>query len=201
VSTKIIPKTKLSYEEFLSWCDEDTFAEWIDGKVLMFSPASIQHQDITHWLSTILRIYVENKNLGKIITAPFQMYLKELKRGREPDIIFILNENINRLNTVYLSGPADLVVEIVSTETKKRDKEEKLKEYEKAKVKEYWIIDPIDKNAEFYVLKDNTFIKNEPIKGIYYSKVIYSLWLKLDWLFKEPLPNVLDVIKNLIERT
>lgn len=195
MSTKIKP---LSYEEFLASCDEDTFAEWVNGRIVRYSSASMQHQDITHWLSTILRIYVENKNLGKVITAPFQMYLKELKRGREPDIIFILNENINRLNTVYLSGPADLVVEIVSTESKIRDKEEKLKEYEKAHVKEYWIIDPIEKNAQFYILKNNTFTKIEPVKGIYSSKVIYGFWIDLNWLFVSPLPNILDVIRKLI---
>lgn len=40
------PKEKMSYEEFLAWCDEDTRAEWIDGNVVMMTPASARHQDI-----------------------------------------------------------------------------------------------------------------------------------------------------------
>jgi hypothetical protein len=40
---KIKSKEKLSYEEFLDWCDEDTLAEWVDGEIIMYSPASLIH--------------------------------------------------------------------------------------------------------------------------------------------------------------
>lgn len=47
------PSKKMTYEEFLAWCDEDTWAEWVDGEVVMVSPASLSHQDIGWWLGRI----------------------------------------------------------------------------------------------------------------------------------------------------
>ena len=40
-------RPKMTYEEFLAWADEDTLAEWVDGEVVMTSPASNRHQDLT----------------------------------------------------------------------------------------------------------------------------------------------------------
>ncbi len=53
------PPSKMTYEEFLEWCDEDTLAEWVDGEVVMTSPASNKHQDIADFLVSVLRPFVE----------------------------------------------------------------------------------------------------------------------------------------------
>ena len=77
-------KTKVSYEEFLDHCDEDTLAEWVDGDIIMASPASDRHQDLCSFFDSILRIYAETKKIGVIRIAPFQMRLSEVPSGREP---------------------------------------------------------------------------------------------------------------------
>jgi Uma2 family endonuclease len=82
----------------------------------------------------VLGIYVETKNLGKVVSAPFQMYLSKVKRGRKADIIFISNSNLCKLNTIFLEGPEDLVIEILSTESRLRDLKLKYAEYEEAGV-------------------------------------------------------------------
>jgi Uma2 family endonuclease len=51
------PKERMSYEEFLEWCDEDTWAEWVDGEVIVLSPAGDRHQDLSDWLAFILRAF------------------------------------------------------------------------------------------------------------------------------------------------
>ena len=193
---KPLPNRKVTYQEFLEWCDEDTLAEWVDGEIVMASPASLQHQDLGGFLSAILRIFVERHGLGKVLIPPFQM---KLEHGREPDLLFVANEHLSRLHETYLDGPADLAIEIVSSESGARDRGEKFYEYEAGGVREFWLIDPIRQQAEFYLLgEDKLFHHVSPdANGIYHSTVIAGLWLKAGWLWEQPLRPVAEVLKEL----
>jgi Uma2 family endonuclease len=195
---KVSVPTKLSYEEFLKWCDEDTRAEWVEGEVIMVSPASKRHQQMVDFLLKILGIYVEVKSLGTLLSAPFQMYLAEERRGREPDLLFVAKARAHLLQETHLDGPADLAIEIVSPESRLRDRGEKLAEYEAAGVREYWLIDPEEKRADFYVLADDgRYDRRRPEGGRYRSGVLSGFELKVEWLWAEPLPPVLSVLKEL----
>src|SRR5260370_20113085 len=105
---------KITYEEFLEWADEDTPAEWVDGEVILMSPASDPHQTLLVFLGALLLHFVEARGSGRILVAPFQMRLATRPSGREPDIVFIAKHHLDRLKRTFLDGPADLVVEIVS---------------------------------------------------------------------------------------
>lgn len=190
---------KMTYEEFLAWCDEDTWAEWVNGEVIVLAPASNRHQDLCDFLAFLLRAYVEAKDLGVVRTAPFSMYLPDLERAREPDVLFLAKENLGRLKETYLEGPADLVVEILSSDSRLRDRGEKFAEYEMGGVREYWIIDPDEKRADFYILgPDGRYERKKPDqRGIFRSQVLPDFWLKVDWLWQEPLPPVLEVLREL----
>lgn len=191
-------KTKLSYEEFLRQYDEDTRAEWVDGEVVLLTPASDRHQDLSDFLTTVLRTYVEVKKLGRVRSAPFQMRLSTTLSGREPDLLFVAKEHLDRFRENYLDGPADLVIEIVSPESRLRDRGEKLAEYEAAGVREYWLLDPDEKRADFYVLGDDgRYERRRPQRGRYLSEVLIGFELNVAWLWEEPLPPVLSVLKEL----
>ena len=142
------PPRKVSYEEFLEQIDEDTSAEWVDGEIIMTSPASAQHQRIRSFLESILLAYTESHALGVIFSDRFQMKLA--RSGREPDLLFVATEHLDRLNPTYLDGPADLAVEITSPESIGRDRGDKFQEYEEGGVPEYWLIDPERQQADFY---------------------------------------------------
>jgi Uma2 family endonuclease len=187
---------KITYEEFLEWCNEDTWAEWVDGEIILLSPASTRHQDISDFLVAILRTFVEARRLGRILSAPFQMKTGPELPGREPDIIFVSRENLERLKESHLEGPADLVIEIISPESLERDKGEKFEEYEEGGVREYWLIDPDRKEAEFYILGEegNYRLIFGGSVGEYRSEVVPGFWLRVDWLWEEPLPSPLRVI-------
>ncbi len=189
------PPAKMSYEEFLAWADEDTLAEWVNGEVIMLSPASYPHQDLRDFLVVVLRIYVETRHLGRVLSAPFQMKLE--RSGREPDLLFVSRERMDIVRHTYLDGPADLAVEIVSPESVARDRGEKFVEYEAAGVREYWLLDPERRRAEFYQLgADNRYQFALPdAEGIYRSKVVPGFWLRIDWLWERPL--VLDALREL----
>ena len=139
---------EMTYHEFLDWADEDTLAEWVNGKVIMTSLASLRHQLIAQFLGRILAGYVEIGHLGIVVSAPFQMKLEQ--SGREPDVLFVAEAHRDRLHATYLDGSAELVVEILSPESVGRDRGEKFYEYERAGILEYWLIDDAAQRAEFY---------------------------------------------------
>jgi Uma2 family endonuclease len=177
---------RLTYEEFLDWADEDTLAEWVNGEVIMTSPASNRHQDLTRFLTTVLGTFVEVHDLGTIRPVPFQM---KLEHGREPDLLFVAQEHMSRLRRSYLAGPADLVIEILSPESAGRDRGEKFYEYAQGGVPEYWLIDPETRWAEFYHLVEGRHrLAFEGRAGEYHAVVLPGFWLRVEWLWQEPLP-------------
>jgi Uma2 family endonuclease len=187
----------VTYDEFLDKIDEDSLAEWVDGEIIMSSPASLKHQRINLFLAKILDEYVKSGSLGEIITAPFQMKLE--RSGRGPDIIFVNTENMGRLKKTYLDGPADLAVEIISPESAERDRGQKFIEYEENSIPEYWLIDPIRNWVECYYLNeaeqyDTLFAGRE---GSYQSQVVEGFHFQIEWLWQTPLPPLLEVMKDL----
>ncbi|MDH7486272.1 MAG: Uma2 family endonuclease [Anaerolineae bacterium] len=189
---------RMSYEEFLEWCDEDTWAEWVNGEVVVLSPASEQHQHIRAFLEAVLGIYAQEHGLGRVIGAPFLMRLpEEMRRAREPDLLFVAGEHLARLKETYLDGPADLVVEIVSPESLSRDRGEKFYEYEQAGIPEYWLIDPRREEAEFYQLdaQGRYRLVLSDAEGVYHSRVLGGFRLHVAWLWRPP--RVLDALREL----
>ena len=193
------PQGKITFEEFLAWADEDTHAEWEDEEVIMASPASRRHQELSDWLTTILRLYVRQHKLGWTSSAPFLIQLQMTQQGREPDFIFLKTENMGRLQETYLDGPADLVIEIVSPESVNWDRGRKFVEYESEGIPEYWLIDPIRQQAEFYHLGDDNYyhlvLPNS--EGVYQSRSVAGFWLNIDWLWQDPLPDELTILRKL----
>ena len=191
------PPPRMTYEEFLEWAD-GVRAEWVDGEVIVMSPTSDPHQSLMAFLGALFLHFVEARQLGRIFLPPFQMKLSSRPSGREPDLLFIARDKLDRLKRTFLDGPADLVVEIVSPDSQARDRGDKFYEYEEAGVLEYWILDQTRKRAEFYHLgNDGTFkLIDADENGVYQSKALEGLWLKVDWLWQDPLPTLMSVLKE-----
>jgi Uma2 family endonuclease len=193
------PPSPVTFEEFLAWCDEDTHAEWVDGTIIMLSPGSDQHQNLIEFLITILRLFNESQQAGWLRVAPFLMRTHVKPSGREPDILFVTNERMHLVQPTFLDGPADLIVEIISPESIGRDRGEKFVEYEAAGIHEYWLIDPLRQQAEFYQLDNHGVYRLGIIDtdGIYRSSVLAGFWLRVTWLWQKPLPPLLSVLREL----
>jgi Uma2 family endonuclease len=183
---------RMSYEDFLEWADEDTLAEWVDGEVIMASPASLGHQRIVGFLGGVLAQYVAFRDLGVVILPPFQM---KMRQGREPDVLFLAKEHLDRLQATYLDGPADLVVEVTSPESAGRDRGDKFYEYASGGVLEYWLIDPIRRWCEFYYLDEGHYdLLFQDGQGRYDAHSVPGFWLDVAWLWQIPSPVVEDVL-------
>lgn len=185
------PPLRMSFAKFLKWDSEATMSEWVDGEVIVMSPASAAHQRIGSFLEKILSLYVELHNLGEIFRAPFVMRLAERRRGREPDLLFVSRQRANLIKKNYLDGPADIVIEIISPESVGRDRGEKFVEYEAAGIKEYWLIDPDRETAEFYELgADGRYRAADTPEGIYRSQSVAGFFLRVAWLWQTPAPTI-----------
>jgi Uma2 family endonuclease len=195
---KTAPASKMTYEEFLAWADEDTWAEWVNGEVVILSPASLRHQQLATFLATSINFFVDAHQLGVVLTPPFQMKTGSDLPGREPDIIFVAREHLDRFRDTYLDGPADLVVEVISRDSRARDRGDKFYEYEQGGVREYWLLDYLRRQAEFYQLGADGIYRLVPVgaDGIYRSAVLNGLWLKVEWLWQDPLPSLMSVLRE-----
>jgi len=159
------------------------------------SPISDEHQAVVNYLTTLLLFHTLETRAGRVLTEPFQMKSGPNLPGRSPDILFVSAERQHLIQRHFLNGPADLVVEVISPESRARDRGEKYYEYEQAGVREYWIIDPERKQVEFYVLSEKgiyqpAFVGHE---GEYRSAAIEGFWLRVEWLWERP--PMMEVIK------
>jgi Uma2 family endonuclease len=190
-----LPPTPITYEDFLAWADEDVPAEWVKGEIVLMSPAALIHQQLVTFLTKVMGIYVEEKKLGIVVSAPFQVKLTH--SGREPDIFFVAEVNRHRLQATFMDGPPDLVVEVISPESIGRDRGDKYREYEAAGIPEYWLLDPERQVAEFYRLGENDrYALHQPdTNNRYPSPVIPGFWLQVDWLWQTP--PALDILRQL----
>lgn len=196
--SRVMPKSPMTYEQFLDWADEDTLAEWVDGEVELMSPASAQHQRLAKFLLRVMEQFVEENDAGEMFMAPFQMKLDNVRRGREPDLLFIAQENLPRLQRNYLDGPADIAVEIISPESVLRDRGAKFAEYEAGGVREFWILDQDERRADFFVLGDDgRYERARPdAGGVYRSAVLTGFRLNVQWLWQTPLPRLRDILRE-----
>lgn len=152
---------KFTYKEYCSWPNDERW-ELIDGAAYDMSPApSSRHQSISSILHNSLFNFLKNKPC-KTFAAPFDVMLPEFPMGNENEIDTIVQPDISvicdssKIIEKGCLGAPDLIIEILSPSTSKKDLNEKFQLYEKHGVKEYWIVDPGNKYIRvFQLLTDN----------------------------------------------
>jgi Uma2 family endonuclease len=193
---------RMSYEEFLAWSDEDVHAEWVNGEVIVQIPPKEPHQRVVAFLMSLMALFIELYKLGRLLPAPFEMRAMPGGSAREPDLMFIAREHLDRLSPERLSGPADLVVEVISDDSVARDRADKFYEYQEAGVREYWILDsrPGRERADFYVLDEKGRYRPVPpnAESRYDSTVLSGFWLQVDWITALEPPAVLTALAQMV---
>lgn len=159
----------LTYSEYLE-LDGDVRFEVIDGHVFNMSPApSTKHQAVQRELLTEFTIYLRGKKCN-VFGSPIDVCfteddndIKKIKEWVEPDIVVVCDKK--KIHEKRIVGVPDLVIEILSKSTAKKDKLIKFNRYQKAGVKEYWIVDPSNENIDVYLLESGSFNHS----GIYFK--------------------------------
>lgn len=173
-----------AYKDYLTY-DENERIEIIGGQIYNMSPAPSRiHQQLISDISYELQHYIRsNKGTCKVYVAPFDVILKnedeEVENSKnvvQPDISVICDKS--KLTDKGCTGSPDMIIEVVSPYNPSNDFVRKLNLYQEFKVKEYWIVNPIDKRILVYVLSDNGY--NAPIHYTFNDVVKVNIFNNLN---------------------
>ena len=145
-----LPKSNTYTIDDIYALPEGQRAELIDGQIYDMAPPSPMHQELVMELSATLRDYIK-KNGGpcKVYPAPFAVFLNEDDRNyMEPDISVICDSS--KVDNRGYQGAPDFIIEIVSPSSQRMDYLTKLFKYRTAGVREYWIVNPLQRTVQVY---------------------------------------------------
>lgn len=160
----VLNPPKTMFEVFRS-LPEGTLCQLINNNLVMSPAPTDAHQKILMSISSQLFFYVSKNQLGEVRVAPYDVYFNK-KNVYQPDIVFILKENINKIKEDGLYGAPDLVIEILSPRTAKYDLEDKKDVYERYGVKEYAAVDPVSKQVYFFKLVKDEYVEAETTNSV-----------------------------------
>ena len=152
---------RYTYADYITWVD-DVRRELFDGFIkLMTAPRYIHAKVSTNITANLWTILKKKKGKCEVISAPFDVRLP--KNGEtendkiytvvQPDICIICD--LSKIDEAGCCGAPDMIVEVLSPSTAKKDMYYKYILYEKAGVKEYWVVHPTDKTIHVYQLQNN----------------------------------------------
>ena len=185
---------RYTYADYLTWLDDKT-RELINGFIKMMSAPRLIHarvsSNISGHLWTILR---KNKGKCEVFSAPFDVRFP--KNGEtafdkidtvvQPDICVVCD--LSKLDERGCCGAPDMIVEILSPSTTKKDTFDKFVLYEESGVKEYWIVHPESKAITVFLLQEN---------GKYNDGVTYEWEAKIPVHIFDDYPiDLLDIFRN-----
>ena len=158
-------KARYTFADVLAW-DENERVEVIDGEAVLMAPPTRSHQKVSGEIFRQLANYLEGKKC-EVYYAPFGVRLferdgdspEDVDTVVEPDISVICDES--KLDRYGCKGAPDMVVEILSPSTQRHDRFTKFSLYQRAGVREYWIVDPDSGMAQSFVLEDGRYSVKE----------------------------------------
>lgn len=143
---------RMTASDFLQLPETTAPTELIQGEVVVSPAPRVSHQRISHRLVNLLDSLISN---GEVFYSPADVRLDD-HNVVQPDVFWIsqANNQCNLVDDAYFQGPPDLIVEILSAGTARRDKRTKFDLYEKYGVREYWIADPTQQLIEVWQLEN-----------------------------------------------
>lgn len=158
---------------FYEWLRDDVKAEFINGKVIMHSPVKRRHLRSSKLLANLLHNFVDIHDLGEVGTEKALIVLT--RNDYEPDICFWRKEVADEFTDDTMKHPApDLVVEILSRGTAKRDRGIKYEDYAAHGVREYWLVDATRQTVEQFRL-DEAFMAFDAVGNFHINDTITAL--------------------------
>jgi Uma2 family endonuclease len=148
---------KLTYDDFVHFPDDGKRHELIDGEHYVTPAPSWNHQDLVGNIFGPIWNYLRQKPIGRVVMAPFDVVFSNFDVV-EPDLLFVSGAKLPDVRTAKnLRGVPDLVVEVGSPSTRRRDERIKLRLYERSGVAEYWVVDPDLDAIRVYRLSDGRY--------------------------------------------
>lgn len=137
-------------------------AEFINGQVVLHSPATVQHHRVRQRIHRLLDRHVLLRGLGEVFGEKVLVTLT--RNDYEPDILFYHQRKASLLQPGQLLCPApDFVIEILSPSTARNDRVVKFQDYAAHGVPEYWIVDPDAEAVEQFILESGTYVLRQKV--------------------------------------
>ncbi len=159
---------KATWEEFLEiWENTEDRYEYIDGEIYLLASPKVVHQQILGNLYGTFHTWFKDKGCQPFF-APFDITLKRNSENInivQPDLMIIcdLEENLNEKG--YYMGVPALMVEILSESTRRKDSIKKLDLYMSTGVREYWIVNPFNKEVTAFHFENNDLLESTTYKN------------------------------------
>ena len=185
-------------EDFFLRVPDGQKADLIDGVIYMASPDTLRSDQLGGFVRILVQLYAEVRQLGVVVGSRFAFELSAI-RAPEPDVAFISRQRLHLLDDRRMRGGPDVAVEVVSRDSRQRDYVEKKRLYQDAGTAEYWIMDPLQRRAEFYRLQDGLYAL-VPLEHnrIFRSEALPGFWLDVEWLFADPLPAAYEKLQEVL---
>lgn len=170
-------------DQFYQEMTPDMKVEFIEGEVILHSPARNVHLDVTTRLAKLLSAYVDAQELGEIKVEKCLCVFP--RNDYEPDVVFFSREKAAALGNNTMKFPVpDLIVEVLSESTEHRDRGVKFQDYEAHGVQEYWIVDAEQRAVEQYVLATGRYdLKMKSGTGTLSSGVVTGFRVPVEAFF------------------
>ena len=148
MATVVLPGPyRLAYRDWLKFPDDGRLYELVEGELLVTPPPNVEHQRISRDLEFLLLVHLRDRDAGEVFDAPIGVRLSD-EDVLEPDLVVVLRAHADRVGVQSIDGPPDIVVEVLSPGTARRDLGPKRMAYARAGVPEYWIVDPESESVE-----------------------------------------------------
>ena len=193
----VVVKPGLTEDDFYRLADEDSDWEFLDGRIVMHSPASNRHEDLFLFLAFLFRGFADDRGGAVVRGSRYPMRL-DPDWSPEPDILVVRDARRHLMTPQRLEGPADLVVEIASESDPRMDYREKLPRYRAAGIEEIWIVDPFQRKVHAETKGRDSYAINTLSSGRLESVVLPGLWVEVGWLWQEPLPPTVGCLRAIL---
>lgn len=167
---------RMTADDFLALGETSERLELIDGVVCMSPSASLPHQRIITEVSFQIGTFLRANPIG-VVTVEVDVRVSDRLVYR-PDLIYLSNEKAARCGARVTEIP-EVVVEVISPDSSRLDRETKKRDYERAGVLEYWIIDPLESTFESYRLENGRFVDAPVAEDCFESRAIPGFRLDL----------------------
>ena len=148
-----------TWDDYVKLPDDGQRYEIIDGELFVTPAPVVGHQFTSGEVNDLLRAWAKRRGGGIVFYAPVDVVLAN-DTVVQPDLMWIAEDRVRSIVGQRVTGIPDLVVEILSPSTARRDRHKKSDLYARFGAREYWIIDPKDRSVEIRSLESGSFVRH-----------------------------------------
>ncbi len=185
-------------EMFDDLMDEDMKAELFDGVLIVHSPATLEHDDVTGFVRGLMDFYADERELGKVYGPDSLVHLATCRKFG-PDGYFVLQGRVPTRDEKQFEGAPDLVLETLSPSNRDYDLHDKREAYRNAGVREIWFVDPKNQQILIDRRRGRRYREEVVTGGRAASDVLNGFWIDVGWLWADPRPKKTACLRAILD--